>query len=63
MINLYYIINYYIFLMTPYEEFESLTSYKIRLAVPLFSRIFTEEGAIGHIGGNSTEQRGRRLEQ
>ncbi len=50
MINLYYIIIYYIFLMTPYEEFESLTSCNIRLAVLLFSHIFTGEGTLGHVG-------------
>ncbi len=37
--------------------------YTVILAVTLFSRIFTGEGTIGYMGGDSTEHRGQRLEQ
>jgi hypothetical protein len=40
-----------------------VTSYTIKLAFTLFSRIFTGEGTIGYMGCNSTEHRGRGLEQ
>jgi hypothetical protein len=38
----------------------SLTSYTTRLAVTLFSRIFTGEGTLGYIGCDSTEHRGQK---
>jgi hypothetical protein len=40
----------------------TITSYTIRLAVTLFSCIFTGEGFIEYIGCDSTEHRGHRLE-
>ncbi len=36
-----------------------VTSYTIKLAFTLFSRIFTGEGTIGYMDCNSTEHRGR----
>jgi hypothetical protein len=40
-----------------------LTSNTIRLAVTLFSCVFTGEGSIGYMGCDSTGHRGQRLEQ
>jgi hypothetical protein len=40
----------------------SLTSYTNRLAVTLFSSIFSGEGTIGYIGCDNAEHKGQRLE-